>query len=249
MKKLFILMIILLINVNIVNISAQVPKIVPYVNDFANVLNENEELQLNLLLDNIEKNTTWEIAIVSVKNTEGDSRVNYANKIGDENGVGKKDKDNGIVVLWSLDNEKGGAIATGRYSESIFNDAKVGRIGRDSRAYFDKGEYYNGFNFIIEELKKEIDTPIYLNQTLPNEQGPTSPMSFGLLLFIIIVLVLFFTISIIPSVGSGYSSSSSSGSGVRISTGSFSGGRSSGGGFSSGRGFGGGSFGGGGAGF
>jgi len=140
-----------------ISIVSAVPKIVPYVNDFADVLTPEQELNLNVVLDTIEKNTTYEIAIVTVPDTGGQERVEYANRIGDENGVGKRELSNGIVVLWSLDNEKGGAIGTGRGSESIFNDAKVGRIGRDSEDYFFNESYYEGFQIIITELSKEIE--------------------------------------------------------------------------------------------
>lgn len=133
-----------------------IPKIEPYVNDFANLLTEEQELNLNIYIDQIEKNTSWEIAIVTVQNTEGQDRLEYANKIGDENGVGKLDKDNGIVILYSL--QDGGAIATGRNSESIFNDAKVGRIGRDNKKYFDNQKYYEGFTNIVVQLENEIKT-------------------------------------------------------------------------------------------
>lgn len=217
----------------ILNVSAEIPKIEPYVNDFAGLLNFEEELKLNMLADEIEKNTTYEIAIVTVLNTEGQDRLEYANKIGDENGVGKKDMDNGIVVLWSLENEKGGAIATGRGSESIFNDAKVGRIGREAREiYCDKEEYYNCFEFIINELKKEI---VSYNSTIINETS-SEDNSQSPLFWVLVIIVAggLFIISILPN-----SSDSSSHSNSTISFPS----SSSSGGFRGGS-FGGGSFGG-----
>jgi uncharacterized protein len=214
-------------------VSAAIPKIEPYVNDFADILNQEEEIKLNLLSDNIEKNTSWEIAIVTVLNTDGQNRVEFAGRIGDENGVGKLNKDNGVVVLWSLDNEKGGAIATGRYSESILNDAKVGRIGREAREkYCDKEDYYNCFEFIVKELSKEISNDS-LNQSNVGDLDSEYDYGWVVWLFGIIILVIFFVRY--------KSDDDSSISGVVI--GSSSGGRSSGG--SS---FGGGSFGGGGAG-
>lgn len=133
------------------------PKLDNYVNDFANLLSPEEEAKLNEGIHNINFNYSVEIAIVTLLNTEGDGRTNYANRIGEENGVGKKGKDNGIVILWSLDNEKGGAIATGRGIESILNDAKVVRIGRASREYFDNDKYYQAFEFILDEIKVELD--------------------------------------------------------------------------------------------
>ena len=132
------------------------PRIEPYVNDFANVLSDSEELVLNNLADAIEKNLTVEIAIVSVLTTQGEDRVLFANRIGDVNGVGKKDADNGIIILYSLDNERGGAIAVGRGIESVLNDAKVGRIGREHRPLFDEGNFAAGYTAIITDIQKEL---------------------------------------------------------------------------------------------
>jgi len=213
-----------------------VPKIEPYVNDYGNLLTREQISSLNILADKIEQNTTWEIAIVTVPNTEGLDRLDYANRLGDENGVGKKDKDNGLVVLWSESDDRGLAIASGRYSESIFNDAKLGRILREARSYFDEGNYYEGFLNITLELEKEIkDT----NNT------PSTDTDGDFFIFILIggMVIIFIIWAVFHSSGSesesSYSGSSYSGS---SSSGSF-GGRSSG----SFGGFGGGSFGGGGS--
>ena len=238
-KKINNILILILIVIPLVN--AEVPKIVPYVNDFANVLSDDEELKLNLLCDSIEKNTSYEIAIVTISNTEGMDRIEYANKIGDLNGVGKKDQDNGVVVLWSLDNEKGGAIATGRFSESILNDAKVGRIGRESRKYFDGEKYYEGFDYIINEIRKEINNESkgYIETIESNELDMNS-----FIFFIIIFVVIIFLIKVFASLLESNDDSSDSSSSYRGYSGGYSSGSSS---SSSSRGFGGGSFGGGGA--
>lgn len=153
MKKLMALAFLLLI----AGMAFAYPKLTNYVNDFAGLLSQAEEDNLNGLVHNINLEYSVEIAIVTVDTTEGDGRVNYANRVGEVNGVGKKDKDNGIVILWSLDNEKGGAIATGRGIESILNDAKVTRIGRASRQYFDNQQYHRAFVFILNEIKTELE--------------------------------------------------------------------------------------------
>jgi len=154
--KIILIMLLLLSSTVSVSAAADIPRIEPYVNDFAGLLTPAEELQLNLLADEIEQNTTFEIAIVTIDGTGGQDRVEFAGKIGDLNGVGKKDADNGIVVMWSTADDFGGAIATGRGSESFLTDATVGRIGRESRGYFDKGEYAVAFDYILIELNKEI---------------------------------------------------------------------------------------------
>lgn len=231
MKKILILSI---LTIYMISFVLAVPKIEPYVNDFADLLTDEEEINLNLLIDQIEINTTWEIAIVTTQNTEGIDRVSYANMIGDENGVGKKDKDNGIVVLWSLENEDGGAIATGRYSESIINDAKAGRIGRESREYFDNKEYYNGFEFIVKELEKEIkgeknESEIEQSENLDGDFGIGGFILFGLILLVFIIIIYIVTKedeedSYSHGVFVGSGSNRSSSGGVSFSGGSFGGG-------------------------
>lgn len=163
-----ILLSILILSLFTINIVAAVPKIIPFVNDFADVLTPAEESTLNRVIDEIEINTTYEITVVTVTNTEGQDRLEYANKIGDANGVGKKDKDNGIVILYSL--EDGGAIATGRGAEAIFNDAKVGRIGRENKHFFDEEKYYEGFMGIVQDIKEELNASLNgLNETGTND--------------------------------------------------------------------------------
>ena len=174
-------------------VAVDVPRIAPYVNDFAGLMGSDEVLALNLLCDSIENTTGYEIAIVIVSNTGGEDTVQFANKIGDLNGVGKKDLDNGIVVLWSLDNEKGGAIATGRGSESILNDAKVGEIGRAARPLFDKGNYSEGFAQIVNDINavivlKQNGTAIVLGDTSSDDGSTLFLIAFGLMIgFMIIV--------------------------------------------------------------
>jgi uncharacterized protein len=182
--------IILILAFLISNVSAatDIPRIEPYVNDFAGLLSPQDELKLNLLADQIENRTTFEIAIVTVQGIGGQDRLEFANMIGDQNGVGKKDADNGIVVLWSVASDAGGAIATGRGSESFVTDAVTGRIGRASRSYFDKGDFYGGLNYIVTELDKAIVE----HQAIPigNNTGTSIPGD-GEGLDFIIILILF----------------------------------------------------------
>jgi len=190
----------LIFGMAMVSADTTIPKIVPYVNDYANTMSAEQQTNLNIMADAIEKNTTYEIAIVTVPTTNGQDLVEYANRIGDENGVGKVGLSNGIVILWSLDNIKGGAIATGRGSETIFNDVKVGRIARDAKDFFYNGSYYDGFTIILNELNQQIETANQ-NQT----ETPSSPMpllsgikfswwwvlGFGILWLVIIIWQLF----------------------------------------------------------
>ena len=162
-----------------------VPTIKPYINDFADLLTTEQISSLNVYAQQIEKNTTVEIAIVTVQSTEGQDRILYATAIGDTNGVGQKATDNGIVVLWSLDNEKGGAIAVGRGIESTLNDAKVARIGRAARPLFDEGKTYDAFKQILDDIYNEVKPEEQINIDTTNS-GNTEIEFFVIILIIIL---------------------------------------------------------------
>jgi uncharacterized protein len=234
-NKKILIGILLLIILSSLCFAVDYPKLTPYVNDFAHLLTPEQITSLNTLCTNIEKNTTVEIAIVTVTKTNGEERVIYASRMGEASGVGKKATDNGVVVMWVV-NEQHGAIATGRGIGDILPDIKVSHIGTASRVYFDQGDYYNGFKYIIDEIGKEVG---YGNES---KQPIVQDLSVDASIFIMVMVIIILLIIILGA------ASSSGGSGG----GSFSAGNSIGGSigsFSSGGSFGGGSFGGGGSSF
>ena len=220
------------------------------VNDFAGLMTPEQEQSLTDKLMQINQDSSVEIAVVTVQSTDGEDRLDFANHIGENNGVGKKATDNGVVLLWSVENENGGAIAPGRGIESILNDAKVVRIGKTARPLFDQGKIYEGFDQMIDGVKAEVSksgeyqgTPEQpdINTLTVNSDLP--PIVWA----IIIIIGIFILLAVLSSVAS----DDFGGGGGSFRGGGYIGGGFSGGGFSSGGGsggfsFGGGSFGGGG---
>lgn len=239
MKKTGLFFIILILCCAIAS-AANYPGLTGYVNDFAQIMTPDEEANLTNTLTFLEANTTVEIAIVTVPDTDSQDRVTYAARLGEQAGVGKAATDNGVVVLYSLSNEKGGAIATGRGIESTLNDAKVSRIGRAHKASFDEGRYYDGFSGIITDISAEL---------MPADKTALETLS-GLsvwakvIIIICVLLLLLIIIGIAANSDSGSGGGSWGGAGYIGSSNSWS--SSSGSSFG---GFGGGSFGGGGGSF
>lgn len=218
------------------------------VNDFAGLMTPEQEQALTDKLLQINQDSSVEIAVVTVQSTDGEDRLDFANHLGENNGVGKKATDNGVVLLWSVDNENGGAIAPGRGIESILNDAKVVRIGKAARPLFDQGKVYEGFVQMIDGVNTEVSKSGEYNPlTAPIEslETPTEGSSLiGIIIVIGIILFILLFISVATSDDFG-------GGGGSFRGGGYIGGGFSGGSFSSGGGgggfsFGGGSFGGGG---
>jgi uncharacterized protein len=219
------------------------PTLTGYVNDYAGILTPQERTLLNDRITSIEKNTTVEIALVDVQTTNGEDKSQFATKIGDQNGVGKKATDNGIVVLISFENERGGFIATGKGIEGTLTDVEATRIWDNSKSYFTNKQYYDGYSKILDGIESEIDAG---NSTAPSDSGSGdfAFVIFALFAFAFIVVIIVIILIAAGGGGGGSYGGGGSGSGGHGSSGSSSSHSSSGGSFGGG-GFGGGGGGGG----
>jgi len=136
----------LLIGLLFAAVAAQID-VVPfrnYVNDVAGVVPNDTERSLNALLKQLEAKTGAQIAVVVIDSTQGTPPADYAVEFGQRWGVGKKEKDNGVVFLVAVE-DRNLFIATGYGVEPALPDGKVGRI-RDEviLPYFRKGDMGGG---------------------------------------------------------------------------------------------------------
>jgi uncharacterized protein len=71
------------------------------VSDYAGRLNRAQIDELTALIQQYERQTSIEFAVVVVNSLHGQSAREYAVGIGDAWGVGKAGRNNGIVLLWA----------------------------------------------------------------------------------------------------------------------------------------------------
>lgn len=115
-----------------------------YVSDFAGIIGGDTEGKLNTLLGRLEKKTTAEIAVVTIKSLNGDTVENYASRLFEQYGIGKRGKDNGVLLLVAVDDRKL-RIETGYGLEGALPDGLCGEIIRDDIVpYFKQGDYTHG---------------------------------------------------------------------------------------------------------
>jgi uncharacterized protein len=69
------------------------------IDDFAQILDAATTSSLKQLVDSVREATSAEIAVVTVPSLQGMSVEEYANKLFGAWGIGKKGKDNGLLVL------------------------------------------------------------------------------------------------------------------------------------------------------
>lgn len=219
-----------------------------FVNNFSQtgILSETQEAELEQMLDAFEQETSNEITVVIVDDMGGDEAWHFATELGKKWGVGKADKDNGVVLLVKPTEENGGHqvfIAPGAGLEGAITDISCGEIvDNELIPHFKKGDYFTGIKnaiIVLEKMAKgEINEKSYRKAKHKNDLT-SSIIGF---IFILIILVL-----LIRKGGRGGNGTTFGRGGFFVGGfgGGFGGGSSGGGGFG---GFGGGSFGGGGSG-
>jgi uncharacterized protein len=134
----------------------QIPTLTPYVNDFANVIDPTYESQMNSYATQLEAATTAEIAVMTVGTTEDMSIEEYAVSVFEQNGIGQRGVDNGILIVAAIEDREW-RIEIGYGLEGDINDAKAGRIGRAFMTeYFKQERYGEGLYLTVRELGSVI---------------------------------------------------------------------------------------------
>jgi len=109
----------------------QYPAHVGKVNDFAAVLSAEQVAALEAALADLERTTTAEVAVVTVDGTDGVSIEEYATGLFNNWGIGKADRDNGVLVLVSPP-DRALRIEVGYGLEPILPDGFSGAIIRET---------------------------------------------------------------------------------------------------------------------
>lgn len=223
--------------------------------EFPDFISADQAAVLEEKLEVFSNETSNQICIVIVDDLNGYEAGQYATELGNKWGVGKKDKNNGVVILIKPTGGKGQRslfISVGYGLEGAIPDLATKRI-RDEEMYpyMAQGQFYealdNATNKLMQLAKGEINVKDYTRRR--NEEGG------GLLTFIILAVIILIMIIRMFRGGGGGRTYSGLGNammwGMLSNMGGRRGGSSWGGGSSSGGGwggFGGGSFGGGGSG-
>lgn len=132
------------------------PKPLNWTNDYENIFSDDEEAKLNQIIADFEKETTVEIAIVTI-DTFKVSKEKYNDlslHIARTWGVGKNEKSNGILIAISKGYRQI-RIQNGDGISSILSDDETAKIIRNQIIpYFKKEEYFEGIQAGLFEIIK-----------------------------------------------------------------------------------------------
>ncbi|MCI0449535.1 MAG: TPM domain-containing protein [Chlorobi bacterium] len=212
-------------------------KIHAYVTDKTRTLSSIHIQSLTKKLSDFEKQTSNQVVVWMISSLEGESLEEKSHEIAEQNGIGQKDKENG-VLLFIAKNDRKLRIEVGYGLEGALPDALCDQIIRkEITPQFKKGNFYEGINAGVDAIIKATKGEYTQSQKSDDESGGTVCGIPLFLLFIILIFILVFGIPILSSIfgrgggrwatgGTRWSSGSSSSwsSGSSFSSGGFSGG-------------------------
>lgn len=159
--------------------------------DSAGILSPSEEQSLRQALIAFNDTVSNEILIVTVTDLCGYDKASYTYTLGEKWGVGKKGKDNGIVIMVKpkeVDGRGDAFIATGYGLEGVLPDAIAKRIVENEMIpAFKQKDYYGGISSAAQ-VAMEITAGEYSADDY-NKFNVKSilPFLLGIILFIIII--------------------------------------------------------------
>lgn len=190
MKKLMILLLLLVLITPIY--ALKLPQPTSFVSDYANIIDDGDEARIVNLIYQIEKETTAEIAVVTVQSLEGEPIERVALQIGREWGIGKEK--NGLVILISYEDREW-RIETGLGLEGAIPDVIASNIGRKVMVpYLKSDDYGEGIYQAILEIQKLLQQdPSVVEATMKKYKPEPFRDSVPLIIFGIIIFLFKFS--------------------------------------------------------
>lgn len=158
-----------------------------YVNDFAELLSSQVREQLESRLSQLDKETTVQVAVVTVKSLEGSTVEDYASRLFEKWGIGKKGQDNGVLFMVAKEERKV-RIEVGYGLEAIITDSRAGRIlDNDVVPHLKNNDYDKGIVAGVNAIETYArgGTP-----PQPLEENPVSETVGGLLPLLMFVSII-----------------------------------------------------------
>lgn len=158
-----------------------------FITDEAKILGDTADLEQTLLT--FEKETSNEIAVLTINSLQGGSIEDYAVKVFEKWGVGKKGKDNGVLVVIAKE-DRAIKIEVGYGLEGALPDSTAKLIiENEITPLFKQENYHDG-------LKKGLDAIMlaakgeYKPSTNKKESSLGGWIGFGIFLFVLGLIIL-----------------------------------------------------------
>ena len=126
-----------------------------YVSDFAHVLDAQSRAQIEAYCGRVEQSTGVQMAIVTLNSLDGEPIEDVANTLYRKWGVGKKGKDEGLMLLVAIKDHRD-RIEVGYGLEPILPDGFVGSVLRQARPLLRQGAYGQALFAAADEMGSRV---------------------------------------------------------------------------------------------
>jgi len=165
------------------------PEPTGYVNDFADIISQNVEVALEEQLRTLEASSSHELTVVTLSSLEDDVIENTAVELFEQWGIGKKNQDNGVLLLIAP-NERELKIEVGYGLEPVLTDSRAGTIIRTIiTPKFKENDYDAGILNGVSAIQKTITQDPTAFDNL--ESSPTTESDFNAVFFIAILMLIY----------------------------------------------------------
>jgi uncharacterized protein len=179
-----------------------------YVNDFAKALDPAGKAQIEAFCTSLEQTTGVQMAIVTVDTLDDEPVEDVGNRLFREWGIGKKGKDNGVLMLFAIKDHKS-SVELGYGIEPIISDGDAGTILRGIRPILRQGNYSGALLAAAQQIGSQIATaqgvelPGVQHRPIQRGRPPAPHQSIPLPLIIIGFVVILWLFSKLSGGGRG----------------------------------------------
>lgn len=158
-----------------------------YVSNPDGILSPAAVATMDSILYALEQKTGIQTLVVAVTGIEGGDCFDFAYRLGQETGVGQKERDNGLVILLSTD-ERCVQFATGYGLEGTLPDAICKRIqSRYMLPYFKENNWNAGMVAGVRAVNGYLDGSM---ENIDSEEGDEDSLGFIVAFLIIFVGII-----------------------------------------------------------
>lgn len=148
------------------------------VSDYAAKLSQAQVAELTSLIRDYQRQTSIEIVVVVVDSLQGQSAREYATGIGNSWGVGKAERDNGIVLVWAP-NERAYSLRIADGLSEDLTDADAGEITHNFLLPdFRREEYYAGLKETVQAVMRRLGNESWEERLRLRQQEERSPLAW-----------------------------------------------------------------------
>jgi uncharacterized membrane protein YgcG len=126
-----------------------------WISDTSHVLSDDAHARLDAKLKVINQSSANEVAALILPTLDGENIADVGDLTAKAWGVGKKDLDNGVLVVLAMKEHKS-RISTGKGVEGDLPDLKANDILQSARPYLRKGDVEGALGFIFDSASSAI---------------------------------------------------------------------------------------------